>query len=81
MIYCLIHIYNTHTHTAVVCWGVGDEGKVEEIEVQPPTGNQVRIKMLFASICHSDHLLGAQGFPLVRASLITGSVYIYICSA
>ena len=60
---------HTHTHTAVVCWGVGEEGKVEEIQVDPPKSSQVRLKMLFASICHTDHLLSVQGYPAVSLSI------------
>ncbi|KAK4797797.1 hypothetical protein SAY86_030123 [Trapa natans] len=50
------------TCKAVVCRGP-DQWKVEEIEVDPPLASEVRIKMLFASVCHSD-LLFSKGYPL-----------------
>ncbi|MED6176378.1 hypothetical protein PIB30_087674, partial [Stylosanthes scabra] len=37
-----------------VCWGAGEAVKLEEIQVDPPKANEVRVKMLCASICHSD---------------------------
>ncbi|XP_010035666.1 CYP enzymes assisting alcohol dehydrogenase [Eucalyptus grandis] len=51
------------TCKGVVCWGAEEEWRVEEIQVDPPKGSEVRMKMLFASICHTD-LLYSQGFPL-----------------
>lgn len=36
---------------------------IEEIQVDPPKSNEVRIKMLFASLCHSD-ILSSNGFPI-----------------
>ncbi|XP_021899732.1 alcohol dehydrogenase-like 1 [Carica papaya] len=51
------------TCKAVVCWGRGgDVIKVEDIKVEPPKSNEVRVKMLYASICHTD-LLFIEGFP------------------
>ncbi|XP_056171043.1 CYP enzymes assisting alcohol dehydrogenase-like [Syzygium oleosum] len=50
------------TCRGVVCWGAEEEWRVEEIQVDPPKGSEVRIKMLFASVCHSD-ILCSQGFP------------------
>ncbi|XP_030459640.1 CYP enzymes assisting alcohol dehydrogenase-like [Syzygium oleosum] len=50
------------TCRGVVCWGAEEEWRVEEIQVDPPKGSEVRMKMLFASICHSD-ILCSQGFP------------------
>ncbi|XP_071929316.1 CYP enzymes assisting alcohol dehydrogenase-like [Coffea arabica] len=46
----------------VVCWGKGEAPKVEEIEVEPPRSGEVRVKMLFASLCHTD-VLCCNGFP------------------
>ncbi|KAM7273096.1 hypothetical protein ACFE04_027760 [Oxalis oulophora] len=37
--------------------------KVEEIQVDPPKEFEVRVKMLFASLCHTD-LTFANGFPI-----------------
>ncbi|KAL0317848.1 UNVERIFIED_CONTAM: CYP enzymes assisting alcohol dehydrogenase [Sesamum angustifolium] len=36
--------------------------KVEEIQVEGPKSGEVRVRMLFASICHTD-VLGCRGFP------------------
>lgn len=49
--------------TAVVCWGAGEEVKVEEIKVEAPKLGEARIKMLFASLCHTD-VLCCKGFPV-----------------
>ncbi|KAK6243740.1 hypothetical protein QUC31_010149 [Theobroma cacao] len=47
---------------AIVCWGKGEPLKVEEIQVEPPKSSEVRVKMLCASVCHSD-ILSTRGFP------------------
>ncbi|KAI8540599.1 hypothetical protein RHMOL_Rhmol09G0275700 [Rhododendron molle] len=51
------------TCKAAVCWGEEEEVKVEEIQVDPPKSGEARIKMLCASICHTD-VLCCKGFPL-----------------
>ncbi|KAI9081501.1 hypothetical protein K1719_036522 [Acacia pycnantha] len=45
-----------------ICWGTGEAVKVEEIQVDPPNASEVRVKMLFASICHTD-FVRARGHP------------------
>ncbi|GLT36860.1 hypothetical protein SLA2020_112100 [Shorea laevis] len=50
------------TCKAVVCWGANEPFKVEEIQVEPPKSSEIRVKMLYASVCHTD-LLFAKGFP------------------
>ncbi|XP_039065566.1 8-hydroxygeraniol oxidoreductase-like [Hibiscus syriacus] len=50
------------TCKAIVCWGKGEAMKVEEIQVEPPKSSEVRVKMLCASVCHSD-ILCTNGFP------------------
>ncbi|EEF42405.1 Alcohol dehydrogenase, putative [Ricinus communis] len=50
------------TCKAAVIWGVGEPLKVEEIQVEPPKSSEVRVKMLYASICHTD-IARANGFP------------------
>ncbi|XP_058206456.1 8-hydroxygeraniol oxidoreductase-like [Rhododendron vialii] len=47
---------------AAVSWGVGEALKVEEIRVDPPKASEVRIKMLCASLCHTD-ILCCNGIP------------------
>ena len=51
---------------AAVSWGVGEAVKVEEIQVDPPKSSEVRIKMLCASLCHTD-ILCCNGLPVVSA--------------
>ncbi|XP_022878060.1 alcohol dehydrogenase-like 1 isoform X2 [Olea europaea var. sylvestris] len=50
------------TCRAVVCWEANETPKVEEIQVDPPKSGEVRVKMLFASLCHTD-VLACKGFP------------------
>ncbi|KAK7258170.1 hypothetical protein RIF29_32673 [Crotalaria pallida] len=50
------------TCKAAVCWGIGKPVTVEEIQVEPPKSTEVRVKMLCASICHTD-ISSTQGFP------------------
>ncbi|KAK7258168.1 hypothetical protein RIF29_32671 [Crotalaria pallida] len=47
---------------AAVCWGKGKAVMVEEIQIEPPKSTEVRVKMLCASICHTD-IISIQGFP------------------
>jgi len=49
---------------AAICWGLGQPVTVEEIQVDPPKATEVRVKVLCASICHTD-LTSLQGFPHV----------------
>ncbi|KAH7916676.1 chaperonin 10-like protein [Hygrophoropsis aurantiaca] len=39
---------------AAVCWGAGQPLKIEEVEVAPPQAHEVRIKILYTGICHTD---------------------------
>ncbi|KAI0761717.1 class III ADH enzyme [Irpex lacteus] len=39
---------------AAVCWGAGEPLKIEEVEVAPPQAHEVRIKILYTGICHTD---------------------------
>ncbi|CAK7333681.1 unnamed protein product [Dovyalis caffra] len=41
---------------AAVIWGIGEPLKVEVIEIEAPKSTEVRVKMLYASICHTDIL-------------------------
>ncbi|KAJ4846766.1 hypothetical protein Tsubulata_035279, partial [Turnera subulata] len=49
--------------TAVVCWGAGEALRLEEIEVEPPKSSEIRVKMLYASLCHTD-ILSITGYPI-----------------
>ncbi|XP_031102772.1 8-hydroxygeraniol oxidoreductase-like [Ipomoea triloba] len=53
----------TITCKGVVAWQKGEALKVEEIQVDPPKSSEVRIKMLFSSVCHTD-ILSHNGFPI-----------------
>ncbi|KAB2598924.1 alcohol dehydrogenase-like 1 [Pyrus ussuriensis x Pyrus communis] len=69
--FLLLDLQTKQAHTAasllirraVVCWGVGEAWKVEEIEVEPPKRSEVRVKMLYASFCHTDILI-SKGHPI-----------------
>lgn len=39
---------------AAVSWEAGKPLVIEEVEVAPPQANEVRIKILFTSLCHTD---------------------------
>lgn len=54
----------TYCIAAAVVWKLGEAVKVEEITVDPPKSTEIRIKMLCASICHTD-LLYCYGSPIV----------------
>ncbi|KAG6714569.1 hypothetical protein I3842_05G208000 [Carya illinoinensis] len=56
---------------AVVCWGMGEPVKVEEIQVEPPKSCEARIKTLYASVCHTDILL-TNGFPIPAFPRVLG---------
>ncbi|EIW82517.1 class III ADH enzyme [Coniophora puteana RWD-64-598 SS2] len=44
----------TITCKAAVCWGAGEPLKIETVEVAPPRAHEVRIKILYTGICHTD---------------------------
>lgn len=39
---------------AAVAWEAGKPLVIEEVEVAPPQKNEVRLKILFTSLCHTD---------------------------
>ncbi|KAG6907841.1 formate dehydrogenase (NAD+) [Tephrocybe rancida] len=39
---------------AAVCWGAGEELKLENVDVAPPQAHEVRIHILYTGICHTD---------------------------
>ncbi|XP_028778449.1 alcohol dehydrogenase-like 2 [Neltuma alba] len=52
------------TCKGAVWWGGGENDvTVEDIQVDPPKPTEARVKMICASICHTD-LLRASGFPI-----------------
>jgi NDMA-dependent alcohol dehydrogenase len=40
--------------TAAICRGIGQEWSVEEIELDPPKGGEVLIRLAASGLCHSD---------------------------
>ncbi|KAH7687424.1 Alcohol dehydrogenase protein [Dioscorea alata] len=61
----------TITCKAAICWEPDKPLTVEEIQVEPPSVSEVRVKMLCASICHSD-IIALQGFPLALYPRVVG---------
>ena len=39
---------------AAVAWEAGKPLVIEEVEVAPPQKNEVRVKILFTTLCHTD---------------------------
>ncbi|RVW80005.1 Alcohol dehydrogenase 1 [Vitis vinifera] len=39
---------------ATICWGLGEQVKIEEIQVDPPRSLEARVRVLYASLCHTD---------------------------
>jgi len=39
---------------AAVAWEAGKPLSIEEVEVAPPQAMEVRVKILFTSLCHTD---------------------------
>ena len=39
---------------AAICWGVGKEWSVEEIDLDPPRHGEVLVRVVTAGLCHSD---------------------------
>lgn len=55
---------------AAVAWGPKEDFKLETIEVAPPKAHEVRIKILYTAVCHTDaYTLSGQDpegvFPVV----------------
>lgn len=40
--------------SAAVAWEAGKPLVIEEVEVSPPQANEVRLKILFTALCHTD---------------------------
>lgn len=56
---------------AAVVWKSGEPLKLEEIEVDPPKSYEIRVKMLCASMCHTD-ILCINGLPVSLFPRIPG---------
>ena len=42
---------------AVVCSGLNEPWKTEEVDIDPPANREVRVKMVYSGMCHSDEHL------------------------
>jgi NDMA-dependent alcohol dehydrogenase len=42
---------------AVVCSGLNEPWKTEEVDIDPPVNREVRVKMVYSGMCHSDEHL------------------------
>ncbi|XP_054796822.1 8-hydroxygeraniol oxidoreductase-like [Prosopis cineraria] len=80
----LLHLFITETASmapttpqiitckGAVWWGGGENDvRVEDIQVDPPKATEVRVKVLCASICHTD-IVWARGFPIPLAPRVLG---------
>jgi NDMA-dependent alcohol dehydrogenase len=45
------------TTRAAVCVGLNEPWKTEEIEIDPPGNREIRVKMVYSGMCHSDEHL------------------------
>ncbi|KAG8747515.1 hypothetical protein FRC10_000651 [Ceratobasidium sp. 414] len=50
----LTHALEVIECKAGVCWGPGEPIVVEDVQVAPPKAGEVRIKVLYTGICHTD---------------------------
>ncbi|KAI0301843.1 class III ADH enzyme [Multifurca ochricompacta] len=57
---------------AAVCWGAGERLKIENIEVEPPRAHEVRIKILYSGICHTDEYTRSGADPEGAFPIILG---------
>ena len=57
------------TTRAAVCTGLNEPWKTEEIEIDPPGNREVRVKMVWSGMCHSDeHLRDGRHQPDARGA-------------
>ena len=62
-----------------MAWESGKPLSIEEVEVAPPQKNEVRIKILFTSLCHTDvYFWDAKVTLLYDLNLFLGNGSIYI---
>ncbi|KAF8380696.1 hypothetical protein HHK36_028186 [Tetracentron sinense] len=59
------------TCKAAVCWGAGQPLTIEDIQVEAPQSSEVRVKMLRASLCHTD-MMSWNGYPLALFPRVLG---------
>lgn len=71
----LINHHHHHVLLAAVAYGPGEPFVVEQILVHPPQKMEVRIKILYTSICHTD-LSAWKGEVYIQNKF--NYIYIYI---
>jgi len=67
--------HGCRARAAAVAWGPGEPLAMEEVEVAPPGRLEVRVKVLFTSVCHTD-LSAWKGEVRIQTSALY-SWYIY----
>lgn len=70
-------------YAAAVAWGPGEAMVIEEVEVSPPQPMEIRIKVVYTSLCRSDvtaWLSQAQSsiYPRIFGHEASGFVYIFL---
>ena len=53
-LFYLCFCYLLCEYVAAVAWEAGKPLVMEEVEVAPPQANEVRLKILYTSLCHTD---------------------------
>lgn len=66
---------------AAIAWGSGKSLTIEDVEVDPPKAHEVRIKMMYSGVCHTDwaylhetQSMSYRPFPLVLGHEGAGEV-------
>ena len=49
---------------AAICWGIGKEWSVEEIDLDPPRQGEVLVRLVASGLCHSDDHLVTGDAPM-----------------
>ncbi|RBY96960.1 alcohol dehydrogenase [Blastococcus sp. TF02-8] len=55
-----------------ILWGVGEEWKIEEIELGDPRAGEVQVQLAASGLCHSDEHLVTGGTPVASYPVIGG---------
>lgn len=49
---------------AAVTWGVGEDFKLEEVELAPPKDDEILVKIAACGVCHTDEAAKTQAIPV-----------------
>jgi S-(hydroxymethyl)glutathione dehydrogenase / alcohol dehydrogenase len=55
-----------------ILWGVGEDWKIEDIEIGDPVAGEVQIQLEVAGMCHSDHHIVTGATPMPSYPVIGG---------